>query len=140
MTEQSMVEIFKGQMLSYYDAMIEHNGGIESVRNNIPVLKVGIVAEMLQVYVKSMLTSVRSAKTEGEQINAIFVIEMVNKIRYDMDSLDYDDVDSIKTGLISVLTNVKTPAYDLSKMANVRSNMIDDAKEVFNMMAEFLQD
>jgi len=118
----------------------------ESTKNVVDVdseglkfIRYGLTISFVGEYSSLVLKTVKNPVSEGEQIVALFNIELMNFLSASFDKVrEAVEIDDKISVLSETLVNPKTPAYDMIAATGLKVPFVEAVKSDFAIINEFL--
>lgn len=102
-------------------------------------IRYGLTIKFVGEYSSLVLQTVKNPVSEGEQIVALFNIELMNFLSASFDKVrETVEIDDKISVLSNTLVNPKTPAYDMIEASGLNVPFVEAVKSDFAIINEFL--
>ena len=134
----SNLENMEETLIGYYEDSIKI---VEESDKDVSdgMLRFGVTMNFMASYVKMLSSQINQINTESEAIGATLILETMSGINDKIGKVEDAESDSEKIAAFEdVLRNVETPAHEILSVANLKVPMLENMKNDFKIMANFL--
>lgn len=103
------------------------------------MLRFGVTMNFMASYVKMLSSQINQINTESEAIGATLILETMSGINDKIGKVEDAESEAGKIAAFEdVLRNVETPIHEILSVANLKVPMLENMKNDFKIMANFL--
>lgn len=103
------------------------------------MLRFGVTMNFMASYVKMLSSQINQINTESEAMGATLILETMSGINDKIGKVEDAESEAGKIAAFEdVLRNVETPAHEILSVANLKVPMLENMKNDFKIMADFL--
>lgn len=134
----SNIENMEETLIGYYEDSIKI---VEESDKDVSdgMLRFGVTMNFMASYVKMLSSHMNQINTESEAIGATLILETMSGINDKIGKVEDAESEAGKIAAFEdVLRNVETPAHEILSVANLKVPMLENMKNDFKIMANFL--
>lgn len=103
------------------------------------MLRFGVTMNFMASYVKMLSSQINQINTESEAMGATLILETISGINDKIGKVEDAESEAGKIAAFEdALRNVETPAHEILSVANLKVPMLENMKNDFKIMADFL--
>lgn len=134
----SNLENMEETLIGYYEDSIKI---VEESDKDVSdgMLRFGVTMNFMASYVKMLSSQINQINTESEAMGATLILETMSGINDKIGKVEDAESEAGKIAAFEdVLRNVETPAHEILSVANLKVPMLENMKNDFKIMANFL--